>query len=126
MKIKVIGDSIRLKSALTAKDFELLNKFDKPIIIVDEEENEVFRVNFKKGAVGGINTYGITYNSVDTDGAAYVTIVIPGKTAEDLIVALKEEMAVAINNVQMAEELASEILEEVEDAQKAVEEAFED
>lgn len=126
MKIKVVGDSIRLKSALTAKDFELLEKFDKPIIIVDEEENEVFRVNFKKGAVGGINTYGITYNSVDTDGAAYVTIVIPGKTAEDLIVALKEEMAVAINNVQMAEELASEILEEVEDAQKAVEEAFED
>ena len=126
MKIKVIGDSIRLKSALTAKDFELLNKFDKPIIIVDEEENEVFRVNFKKGAVGGINTYGITYNSVDTDGAVYVTVTIPGKTAEELIVALKEEMAVAINNVQMAEELASEILEEVEDAQKAVEEAFED
>ena len=126
MKIKVIGDSIRLKSALTEKDFELLNKFDKPIIIVDEEENEVFRVNFKKGAVGGINTYGITYNSVDTDGAVYVTVTIPGKTAEELIVALKEEMAVAINNVQMAEELASEILEEVEDAQKAVEEAFED
>ena len=126
MKIKVVGDSIRLKSALTAKDFELLEKFDKPIIIVDEEENEIFRINFKKGAVGGINTYGITYNSVDEDGAAYVTIVIPGKTAEELIVALKEEMAIAINNVQMAEELASEILEEVEDAQKAVEEAFED
>ena len=126
MKIKVIGDSIRFKSALTAKDFELLEKFDKPIIIVDEEENEVFRINFKKGAVGGINTYGITYNSVDTDGAVYVTVTIPGKTAEELIVALKEEMAVAINNVQMAEELASEILEEVEDAQKAVEEAFED
>ena len=126
MKIKVIGDSIRFKSALTAKDFELLEKFDKPIIIVDEEENEVFRVNFKKGAVGGINTYGITYNSVDTDGAVYVTITVPGKTAEELTVALKEEMAVAINNVQMAEELASEILEEVEDAQKAVEEAFED
>lgn len=126
MKIKVIGDSIRFKSALTVKDFELLEKFDKPIIIVDEEENEVFRVNFKKGAVGGINTYGITYNSVDTDGAVYVTVTIPGKTAEELIVALKEEMAVAINNVQLAEELASEILEEVEDAQKAVEEAFED
>ena len=126
MKIKVIGDSIRFKSGLTAKDFELLEKFNKPIIIVDEEDNEVFRVNFKKGAVGGINTYGITYNSVDTDGAVYVTVTIPGKSAEELIVALKEEMAVAINNVQMAEELASEILEEVEDAQKAVEEAFED
>ncbi len=126
MKIKVIGDSIRFKSGLTAKDFELLEKFNKPIIIVDEEDNEVFRVNFKKGAVGGINTYGITYNSVDTDGAVYVTVTIPGKSAEELIVALKEEMAVAINNVQMAEQLASEILEEVEDAQKAVEEAFED
>lgn len=126
MKIKVIGDSIRFKSALTAKDFELLEKFDKPVVVIDEEDNELFRVNFKKGAVGGINTYGITYNSIDEDGAVYVTVTIPGKTAEELIVILKEEMAIAINNVQIAEQLATEILEEVEDAQKAVEEAFED
>ena len=50
----------------------------------------------------------------------------PGKTAEELTVALREEMAIAINNVQMAEQLATEVLEEVEEAQKAVEEAFED
>ena len=126
MKIKVMGDSVRLKSALTVKDFELLNKFDKPVVVVDEEENEVFRVNFKKGTVGGINEYGITYNSVDEDGAVYVTITFPGKTTEELTVALKEEMAIAINNVQIAEHLASEVLAEVEEAQKAVEEAFED
>ena len=28
MKIKVMGDSVRLKSALTVKDFDLLNKFN--------------------------------------------------------------------------------------------------
>lgn len=126
MKIKVMGDSVRLKSALTVKDFELLNKFNKPVVVVDEEDNEVFRVNFKKGTVGGINEYGITYNSVDEDGAVYVTITFPGKTAEELTVALREEMAIAINNVQIAEQLAGEVLEEVEEAQKAVEEAFED
>ena len=121
-----MGDTIRLKSRLTAKDFELLNKFGKPVIIVDEEDNEVFRVDFKKGVVGGINTYGITYNSVDTDGAVYVTITVPGKTAEELTVALKEEMAMMINNVQMAEHMAQEVIQEVYAAQTAVEEAFED
>lgn len=126
MKIKVIGDSIRLKSALTVKDFELLKKFNRPLVVTDEEENEIFRVDFVKGAMGGINAYGITYNSVDTDNAVYVTLTFPGKTAEELMVALKEDMAVAINNVQIAENLAAEVLEEVEDAQKAVEEAIED
>lgn len=126
MKIKVMGDSVRFKSSLTVKDFDLLNKFGKPIVVVDEEENEVFKVNFKKGDMGGINEYGITYNSVDTDGAVYVTVTIPGKTAEELIVALKEEMAIAINNVQIAEEMAKEIIEEVYEAQTSVEEAFED
>ena len=126
MKIKVMGDSVRLKSALTAKDFELLNKFGKPVVLVDEEENEIFRVNFNKGAVGGINTYGITYNSVDEDGAVYVTITAPGKTAEEVVVLLKEDMAIMINNIQIAENLAKEIIEDVYNAQTAVEEAFED
>ena len=121
-----MGDSVRLKSALTAKDFELLNKFGKPVVLVDEEENEVFRVNFNKGAVGGINTYGITYNSVDEDGAVYVTITAPGKTAEEVVVLLKEDMAIMINNIQIAENLAKEIIEDVYNAQTAVEEAFED
>ena len=99
MKIKVMGDSVRLKSALTVKDFDLLNKFNKPVVVVDEEDNEVFRVSFRKGTVGGINEYGITYNSVDEDGAAYVTITFPGKTAEELTVALREEMAYRVGRI---------------------------
>lgn len=126
MKLKVMGDSVRLKSALTEKDFELLRKFNRPVVIIDEEENEVFRVDFRKGASGNINNYGIVYNSVDTDGAVYLTITIPGKTAEEITVILKEEMAMMINNVQMAEHLAQETIEEVYAAQTAVEEAFED
>lgn len=126
MKLKVMGDSVRLKSALTEKDFELLRKFNRPVVIIDEEENEVFRVDFRKGASGSINNYGIVYNSVDTDGAVYLTITIPGKTAEEITVILKEEMAMMINNVQMAEHLAQETIEEVYAAQTAVEEAFED
>lgn len=126
MKIKVMGDSVRLKSKLTEKDFELLKKFNKSIVVVDEEDNELFKVDYKKGIAGGVNDYGVVYNSVDTDGAVYVTLTIPGKTAEEMTVFLKEELAVVISNIQDAEELANELLEEVESAQKAVEEAFED
>lgn len=127
MKIKVMGDTIRLKSALTEKDFDLLRKFKTEIVLTDEEDNELFRVNFNKGVISGnLNDYGITYNSVDKDGAVYTSLVVPGTKEEDLIVLLKEEKAHQIAMVQEAEDLALRMMEEIRGLQTAVEEAFED
>lgn len=126
MKIKVIGDAVKLTSSLTQKDFDLLKKFNQEIVLTDEEDNELFRVDFKLGLAGGLNNYGIMYNSVNNEGAVYVTIVRPGRTQEELTVMLREELALAINYVQEAEKLAQDILEEVRHSQELVDQAFED
>ena len=126
MKIKVMGDAVKLTSSLTQKDFDLLKKFNQEIVLTDEEDNELFRVDFKLGLAGGLNNYGIMYNSVHENGAVYVTIVRPGRKEAELVVMLREELALAINYVQEAEKLAQDILEEVKHSQELVDQAFED
>jgi len=126
MKIKVMGDAVKLTSSLTQKDFDLLRKFNQEIVLTDEEDNELFRVDFKLGLAGGLNNYGIMYNSVHENGAVYVTIVKPGRKEAELVVMLREELALAINYVQEAEKLAQDILEEVKHSQELVDQAFED
>lgn len=126
MKVKIFGDVVRLESSLKEKDFELLARFDKEIVLVDEKENEVFRINFRKGETGSVSSFGINYNSVTEEGYVAISITLPGKTKEEIKDFLKTELAQTILEAKEAETGARYLVTEVKNMQEEVEDIIED
>lgn len=126
MKVKIFGDVVRLESSLKEKDFELLARFNKEIVIVDEKENEVFRINFRKGETGSVSSFGINYNSVTEEGYASISITLPGKTKEEIKDFLKTELAKTIIEAKETEAEAKYLITTVKNMQEEVEDIIED
>lgn len=84
MKIKVIGNSATIISNLTKQEIKNLEKFDAALILKDEKENELFRIQVSDTPVGNMSAYGVVYDATDLQtGNACVTI-IQGTNSEDV------------------------------------------
>jgi hypothetical protein len=84
MKIKVIGNSATIISNLTKQEIKNLEKFDAALILKDDKENELFRIQVSDTPIGSMSAYGVVYDATDLQtGNACVTI-IHGTNSEDV------------------------------------------
>jgi len=82
METIINGKSVTFVSGLKTEILQKLKKYSpKTLKLLDEGKNEIFSV--QSGKFGEISDFGITFNSTDSYGYAYVTMPIPSSVAEE-------------------------------------------
>ena len=72
-KIKIVGNALTLISDIRAEDLNrVLRVNPKAGILYNEDNEEVFRISM--GCSGSMSRYGIVFDSMNSDGNAYITI----------------------------------------------------
>ena len=72
-KIKIVGNSMTLVSNINAKDLtRILRVNPKAGVLFNDDNEEIFRISM--GCTGNMSTYGVVFDSENSDGNAYLTI----------------------------------------------------
>jgi hypothetical protein len=85
-KIKILGNSVRITTDLTAEEIKNLQKYSpSSLVLVRETEDkcteEYFRIAYKEGR-DGITDFGITFPAVNGAGKATITALIPSNVTD--------------------------------------------
>lgn len=104
-KIRAMGDSVQLKSELTAKEIERVKTYcPEALKLKDEEGNEFFGIGLGDASV---SRYGVTFANTDVDGKVFVTMENPITDHSDAEVekaALTAYFAVSLDNLNKVED----------------------
>ena len=76
MKTKVVGQAVIIMTALTVAAINLLQRY-QPEALIKKDENGVPVFAIAQGKLGGVSSYGITFNDTAEDGSARITLMIP-------------------------------------------------
>lgn len=85
-KIKILGNSVRITTDLTAEEIKNLQKYAPEALVLTRETEdkcteEYFRITYKEGK-DGITDYGITFPAVNSTGKATITALIPSNITD--------------------------------------------
>lgn len=125
MKIKIMGNSFAVKSALTMADWIKLNRFKKKVVLNDEKGDEYFRVSATvEASTGCVASCGVMYDTIIDDVAAVVMLT---DCADEIATKefIKTELAETLTNLASAEQLALELLDDVDARSVEIDEMIE-
>jgi hypothetical protein len=85
-KIKILGNSVRITTDLTAEEIKNLQKYAPEALVLTKETEdkcveEYFRIAYKEGR-DGFTEYGITFPATNSTGKATITALIPSDVAD--------------------------------------------
>lgn len=119
-KIKVMGDTVQICTALKMETIVKAKKFKPTSLWLLDENNEVYFAIGVGNAHYGKN--GITFSSIDSEGKAFMTTSNPiigdhtDKTKEET--ALTSEFAMLLNNLEKIETQVTEISKEISNMER--------
>ena len=114
-QINVTGDTIQIKTSLTAEDFDLVKYYNPDALkLKDEKGNEVFGITTGDAHV---SKYGIALCNTDSEGRLFMTTNNPVNDHDDPEEEKKiisKEFAQVINHLQIIEELVQNMKPEIQ------------
>lgn len=124
---KIIGNAVVITTAVAMEDLEKLKKYHPETLQLTKENPEgkpeqVFALN--TGESVSINKHGIQFNAQNTGGKATATVMIPAYV-EDKVQWVKDELGVAILNLNVMEDQIENALLNLAEHFQAVEENIE-
>jgi len=126
-KTQIVGLAAVITSAVTMEELKKLQKYQpESLKLVERQEDGTKKEKFaiSTGETLSVNKYGIQFNSVTTNGKASVTVPIPAYT-EDKVAWVKENLGVAILNLNVMEDQIENALLNLAEHFQAVEENIE-
>lgn len=106
-KIKKVGQALVLTSAIKAEEFDKVKKFKPEALELKTEKGEVtFKVMLDEGE---ISRYGVSFDSVDREGYAQLTIMTYVESKEDIL----DCYATILANINKVEAQVAAALDEV-------------
>jgi len=121
-KLKVLGDTIQIKSDLTEADFKKVQNYaPEALKLKDEQGNELFGISLGDAHW---SKYGIAFCNTDADGKLFMTTNNPVSNHEDPAAekkAIKELFATVLFNLEAIENFFSQIKAELDEIEQKAE-----
>lgn len=73
-KIKFFNNTIHIISSLKTEDIKRRYDFGDKLVLSDQDQKEIFRLEYKEKATATLTKFGCIYNSTTTDGYACMSI----------------------------------------------------
>lgn len=110
---KIMLNKAVITSGFTIEQIKLIEKYQPEELRVYNTETRDLLFKMATGNVGTLSTYGIVFNTSNSEGKAALMIDVEGETTEEKKAYIVDHFGVAINNANMIEAHLQNIIDNI-------------
>ena len=117
---KIMLNKAVITSGFTLEQIKLVEKYQPEELRVYKTETSELLFKMATGNIGALSTYGIVFNTSNSEGKAALMIDVEGETAEEKKAYIVDHYGVSIDNANMIERHLQDIIDSITAKKEAV------